>query len=283
MLFFKRKRFGWISSHFSRVSLFLLALEFLLLYLVIGTVFAFAYWNCCKWLPESIFTFNKGDLCLPQAFYFSFITQLTIGYGDYVPMCYAQILAVAQGIFGVLFIGIWAGVVLAKWFTAGRKDSLLFADWAGYSLREEKFFVMFVNRRADDLVDVNINSIVKLARYNPVPPSVNAPYIGKSAWTFSLQKIPVDVIAELCLSPARDGVKISISGTAGMTRCTNWRKYGLDEIWVLPDRDFYWDDKFENPRFNREFFEEFERPHVEGAIPFINFDFAAEAQRRRKQ
>lgn len=283
MLFWRQKRFGRISSHFSRVSILLLAAEFLLLYLTIGTTFAFAYWTCCNWFPDSLFTFNKGDLCLPQAFYFSFITQLTVGYGDYAPIGYAQPVATAQGIIGVILTGIWAGVVVVKWFTGGSANSIMFGDWAGYSLREEKFFVLFVNRRVDDLVDTNINAIVKLARYNPVPPGINAPYIGKSAWTFSLQKVPVDVIAKLPLSPEKDGIKISISGTSGMTRCINWRKYELNQIWVLPNRDYYWDDKFEDPRFDREFFEEFKHPQPKGAIPFLNFDFASEAKKRQFQ
>jgi hypothetical protein len=286
MRYFRRKPFGRISSHFSKVPLFVLAAEFLLVYLVIGTLFAFAYWKCCKWFPENTFTFNIGDLCLTQALYFSFITQLTVGYGDYTPIGYGQTLAVAQGILGVIIVGIWIGVVVAKWFTAGSRGSIMFAAWAGYSLKEDRFFVLFVNRRVHHLVDANINSIVKLSRYNPVAPGGNAPYIGKSAWPFSIQKVPVDVIAGLKakqqIFPDKDGIKISISGTAGMTRCTNWTKYNFEEVWVFPDKNYYGYDKFENPRFDKEFYEEFIYPHDPRAVPFGDFDFASEVEKRRQ-
>jgi hypothetical protein len=237
-----------------------------------GTLFALLYWSLGYCLHADLFYFNKGKLCLSQSFYFSFITQLTIGYGDFAPIAYAQTVAVIQGILGVLIIGIWAGVFVAKWFTSGDKDSIYFANWAGYSIAEERFFILFVNRNVDDLVDANINAVVRLSSYDPIPPHVNPPYIGKSAWTFGLQTVSIKTLAEMQLYDD-DGIKVSISGTAGMTRCTNWKRYRLSEIYVLPDRGYYWQDKFTNPKFDDDFYDEFDQPKARGAEAFLKFDF----------
>ena len=281
MRLLRKGRFGRISSHLSKISLGILILEFLIAYITMGILFALAYWVCCDLYPESLFTFNRGDLCLPQAFYFSFITQLTVGYGDLAPLGYAQPLAITQGILGVILVGIWAGVVVAKWFTAGSRESILFADWAGYSLKDQNFFVLFVNRRVDDLFNANINVIIKLAGHNPVRPSVAPPYIGRSVWPFKLSDVPLplEALAELQLE-AKDGIKICISGTAGMTRCTNWKKYSLDELYVVSSLEYYEKDEFEEPRFDRDFFKEFNSPQAGGAKPFFYF-LRDEARRRQ--
>jgi hypothetical protein len=273
------KRYGRISAHLSKHSLTRISAEFAGIYLVAGCIMGALYWLLGFILPKTVFSFNHGPLCLTQAIYFSFITQFTGGYGDIVPVAFAQTVAVIQSTAGVIFAGLWAGVVVAKWFTSGDRDSILLADWAGYSLAEERFFVLFVNRNAEDLVDTNINAIVKLAHYNPVPPGVNAPYIGRSAWTFGLGRVPITEIARLRLETG-DGVKISISGTAGMTRCTTWRKYTLDQVYVVPDRDYFWDEVFENPQFDETFFANFREPRIPSAVPFTRFDFLSEAQRR---
>jgi hypothetical protein len=273
------KRYGRISAHLSKHSLARISAEFAGVYLLAGCIMGFLYWILGTILPQTVFSFNHGPLCLTQAIYFSFIAQFTGGYGDIVPVGFAQTVAVIQSTAGVIFGGLWAGVVVAKWFTSGDRESILLADWAGYSLAEERFFVLFVNRNAEDLVDTNINAIVKLARYNPVPPGVNAPYIGKSAWTFGLGRVPIAEIAQLRLEPG-DGVKISISGTAGMTRCTTWKKYTLDQVYVVPNRDYFRDDVFEDPKFDETFFANFREPRLLDAILFNQFDFQGEAKRR---
>ena len=255
----RKRQFGRLSSHLSTISFVRLTIEFVLAYIVIGFVFGLIYWGLCQLLPAGLFTFNKGNLCLAQSFYFSFLTQLTIGYGDYAPVGYAQPVAVFQGILGVVVIGVWAGVFVAKWFTSGEKESIYFAKWAGYSIAEERFFVLFVNRNMADLGDANINAVVRLSSYDSVPPNANPPYIGKSAWTFGLQVVPVEDLARIRLVPD-DGIKVCLSGTAGMTRCTNWQRYRLAEIYVLPNRDYYWQDKFTNPKFDQDFYAEFQNP-----------------------
>ena len=274
------QRYGKFNAHLSKHSLRLISAEFSGIYLLIGGLFGIIYWLSSAVLPNEIFSFKQGGLSFMNLIYFSFITQFTGGYGDIVPIGLAGTLAVIQSTFGVIFGGVWAGVVVMKWLAYGDRNSIILAEWAGYSLREEKFFVLFVNRNAEDLVDVNINAIVKLSNYNPVPPGVNAPYIGKSAWTFGLHRVPISEIARHQLYLG-DGIKISISGTAGVARCTNWRKYTLDQVYVVPDRDYFWSDIFDNPKFDEEFFRNFQKPLLPNAVPFREFDFGAEVARRQ--
>jgi potassium channel LctB len=273
------KRYGQISNRLANMSFWQLTIEFIILYIGIAIVFAYMYWIFGKIIPYNYFSFNKGNLCFLQSLYFSFITQLTIGYGDYTPLFLAQPLSIIQGIIGVVIVGVWAGIFVAKWFTAGDRKSIFFSDWAGYSLEEERFFILYVNRNAGDLVDTNISGVIRLERYDPAPPHINPAYIGKSAWTFAFQKVPIEKLAKMKLDDD-DGIKVSISGTAGMTRCTNWRRYRLAEIYVLPNRRYYWQDMFTNPRFDNEFYANFRSPLAEGATPFRLFDFASETERR---
>jgi len=268
----EKMRYGIISSHLSRHSILFISFEFALFYSIFALLSALLYWHLGESNPQ-FFSFKQGQLDFLQSLYFSFIAQSTSGYGDIVPIGSAsKALAVAQGILGLILTGIWVGVLIVKWFSAGDRNSILFADWAGYSLAEERFFILFVNRNKEDLVDVNINSIVKLSSMNPVPPGLNAPYIGKSAWTFSFSKVPIAVLSEIDLD-RNDGIKVSISGTAGMTRCTNWRKYTLDQIFVFNNRDYFWSDIFDSPKFDKEFFENFSRPCADWHEEFLKFDF----------
>lgn len=255
-----KRNIGKITSWVNRITFIRLTLCFAIFFLTLGFIFALIYWGFGCFLSDDVFSFNKGDLCFSQSLYFSFITQLTIGYGDFAPVACAQIVAIIQGILGVLFIGIWSGVFVAKWFASDDKESIYFAKWAGYSLADEKFFILFVNRNVENLVDTNINAITKLSGRNPLLPNINPPYIGKSVWPLLLERFPKKELAKINLLD-NDGIKISISGTAGMTRCTNWKRYDLKDIYVLPDLKYYYEDKFTDPKFDDNFYAEFEAPH----------------------
>ena len=70
-------------------------------YLETGLCFAMLYWL----LPnasvvQSGTTMNSGQ----DALYFSFVTQLTIGYGDFTPKGDARWIAVTQGFLGTLYL-----------------------------------------------------------------------------------------------------------------------------------------------------------------------------------
>jgi hypothetical protein len=73
-------------------SLVLAAINYVELMLWFGLIYALNY------------QFLKGAGQPATAFYFSVITQLTIGYGDVFPTGWLRIIAAAQGLIGALFV-----------------------------------------------------------------------------------------------------------------------------------------------------------------------------------
>ena len=126
------KRFGNLNSHIANRSVVTLWLEFLLAYTFVALFFAAGYKILPTHFPQ-IFSFSQGEPCWSQAIYFSFVTQLTIGYGDWTPSGWCQFLAVSQAIIGVGFFGVWAGLAVVKFFNAPSR-SIHFTPWAGYDL-----------------------------------------------------------------------------------------------------------------------------------------------------
>jgi ion channel len=65
-----------------------------------------------------VYALNKqllgGDVGVLTGFYFSFITQLTIGYGDVYPVGWLRYVAVIQGLTAALFVLLVFGKIVAS-------------------------------------------------------------------------------------------------------------------------------------------------------------------------
>lgn len=81
------------------------------IYLLLGMAWMFAYILVSEWTPNS-FTITAGPdaghtLDGFNAYYFSYITLSTVGYGDILPVSHvARMLAAAEGITGTLFMAV---------------------------------------------------------------------------------------------------------------------------------------------------------------------------------
>ena len=84
-------------------------------YLLIGMFFAFAY-HLVATVQDGAFFGADGDGTVDQDLFFSFITMLTIGYGNLVPAGNpGQTMAVAEGLLGQLFLVVAVAKAVASW------------------------------------------------------------------------------------------------------------------------------------------------------------------------
>jgi hypothetical protein len=80
-------------------------------YLMLGLLWTFAYWLVDQ-LNQEAFSFNtttgtKETMVGFNAFYFSFITLSTVGYGDIIPVSkVARMLAATEAITGLLYVAV---------------------------------------------------------------------------------------------------------------------------------------------------------------------------------
>lgn len=83
-------------------------------YLMIGLTWALGYGLVEKIAPGSIAVTGGGGTDLPTLIYFSYITLMTIGYGDVTPVSpIARTLAVLEGLFGITFTTIILAALVA--------------------------------------------------------------------------------------------------------------------------------------------------------------------------
>jgi voltage-gated potassium channel len=81
------------------------------IYLLLGLMWMFAYLLVARGVPDA-FAFNAGpaadqSLHGANAFYFSFITLCTVGYGDITPVSHvARMLAAMEAITGTLYVAV---------------------------------------------------------------------------------------------------------------------------------------------------------------------------------
>lgn len=98
------------------------------IYLLLGMAWMFAYILVSEWTPNS-FTITAGPdsghaLDGFNAYYFSYITLSTVGYGDILPVSHvARMLAAAEGITGTLFMAVLIARLVALYTSQTPRQS----------------------------------------------------------------------------------------------------------------------------------------------------------------
>ena len=94
------------------------------IYLLLGLIWTFAYLLVARTVPDA-FVFNVGpaashSLQGATAFYFSFVTLSTVGYGDIIPVSpVSRMLAAMEAITGTLFVAVLIARLVALHSSAG--------------------------------------------------------------------------------------------------------------------------------------------------------------------
>jgi hypothetical protein len=97
-------------------------------YLMLGLMWTIAYW-LVAWVTPTAFAFNtatgtKESMERFNAFYFSFITLSTVGYGDITPVSkVARMLAATEAMTGLLYVAVLIARLVALYSTPNSHDS----------------------------------------------------------------------------------------------------------------------------------------------------------------
>jgi voltage-gated potassium channel len=97
-------------------------------YLMLGLMWTVAYWLVDQLTPGGAFSFNtnagKQSMNGFNAFYFSFITLSTVGYGDITPISrIARWLAATEAMTGLLYVAVLIARLVSLYSTSKSNDS----------------------------------------------------------------------------------------------------------------------------------------------------------------
>jgi len=88
-------------------------------YLLAGVYFGLLYWALAQVRPGM---FSESNLSRSGAIYFSFVTLVTVGYGDIVPRLDAtRGLAIIEGVGGQLFLAVPVARLVSSYSSAGKE------------------------------------------------------------------------------------------------------------------------------------------------------------------
>ncbi len=182
---------------------------------------------------------NTGQTPLPvsdfwELLYFNFVTILTVGYGDYVPVESARVLSITESIVGLMLFGILIAVATIKVISAPR-SAIVFSRYGYYCLDEERFLVIFVNTTLNTLVNAEMCSYWRQGTYWDVRPAYRAPFIRQSVWTFFVDKVPLETL--ISGTGTDTALRFGITGQLGLTMASAYVEYEANRILVIPNRD----------------------------------------------
>jgi Ion channel len=97
-------------------------------YLMLGLMWTIAYWLVDRLTPGGAFSFNTnaGPRSIEgfNAFYFSYVTLSTVGYGDITPVSkVARMLAAMEAMTGLLYVAVLIARLVALYSTPKSNDS----------------------------------------------------------------------------------------------------------------------------------------------------------------
>jgi hypothetical protein len=117
-----------VVEYVNRRSAFRLVAEGLCLYLGIVLLMTCLQSGLIKWGLQVVRANGRCVTYWLELIYFNFVTVLTIGYGDYVPVGFNRVLITAEALAGVGIFGALVGVVVVKAMLP-KRDSIVFSRY----------------------------------------------------------------------------------------------------------------------------------------------------------
>jgi hypothetical protein len=93
-------------------------------YIMAGLAFALVYGVLASVWPDAFLTSTAGPASFPDLVYFSFVTLLTIGFGDVTPVTpVARAVVLVEGLFGVVFTTVVMASLVAAHLQQRERES----------------------------------------------------------------------------------------------------------------------------------------------------------------
>lgn len=234
----KRSRLGWVSeirnSNFGVVLAKLLAY-----YLALNIFFAIIYY---------IYEILRYGTDFFDYIYFSFVTSLAIGYGDFVPIkIIGKILIIIHSCITTMYFAIMVSILSVKMFYP--KDSIRFSEKIVYNPNSGMMIFRVINTNKEALINPEVRISITEHNVGDIIAGVfniitdyDITYLGRHDFSYSFKSKFNDLNlideankAKLYNSTpqiikSRFRINISISGSYGLHQIAIHKKYNADNI-----------------------------------------------------
>jgi hypothetical protein len=250
----KRASLAWASEirnrHFG-----LVLLEMFVYYMAVNLIFSTAY-LAFNSLEETAVFFDYV--------YFSFVTSLSIGYGDLVPINEAgKVLIIIQTSITTVYFALMVSVLSLKLLYP--RDLIRFSEKIIYNPKIDMFIIRVINTSRDALVNPNIR--ISVTEHNTgnesagminIPIDYNLVYLGKYdfSYTFKNSYKSLNVMNEVNKAieynktsddfQSRFRINVSLTGSYGFNQLAIYKKYYAKDIVlgnsfkpITYNKDFY--------------------------------------------
>lgn len=147
----------------------------------------------------SLLKFSTGDSTPGsiECVYFSFITALTIGYGDTLPATdWAKLFVITQGMLSAIYFAFVVAVMTAKLFFPG--NTMVFSRKICFDPSEDRFFVRILNTHKEKLLNPEIRVHVTrhavgnvIAASHAIEKYDEQPYLGRHDFIHQFSSVRV--------------------------------------------------------------------------------------------
>jgi hypothetical protein len=231
---------GWVNEIRS-LNFKMLLVKLLGVYLTVNILFASVYY--------SLNILTDGTAFFDYV-YFSFVTSLAIGYGDYVPLAtVGKILVIMQSCVSTMYFAMMVSVLSIKMFYPG--DSIRFSKKIVYDPDKDILIFRVININREALINPEVR--VSVTEHNVGDNSVGVydvvtdykiAYLGIHDFSYSFKNTlqPLNVAVEAnkaknynkCtqLLESRFSINISITGSYTLHQVAICKKYYAEELVV---------------------------------------------------